>query len=90
MPISRPRIRIVASTLVFAVAAALAPMAHAQAKLPLTHETMWLMPRVGGPWSAPTASGSCFSRTEPAYDEKDQSSDLWIVPADGSRAHHAS
>jgi len=54
------------------------------AKVPLTHETMWLMKRVGAPNPSPDGKWVVFSLVEPAYDEKDQVSDLWIVPADGS------
>ncbi len=54
------------------------------AKQPLTHETMWLMKRVGAPSVSPDGKWVVFSVTEPAYDEKEQTSDLWIVPADGS------
>jgi dipeptidyl aminopeptidase/acylaminoacyl peptidase len=53
-------------------------------KVPLTHETMWMMKRVGAPSPSPDGKWVVFSLTEPAYDEKDQVSDLWIVPADGS------
>ena len=54
------------------------------AKVPLTHELMWLMKRVGAPNPSPDGKWVVFSLVEPAYDEKDQVSDLWIVPADGS------
>jgi dipeptidyl aminopeptidase/acylaminoacyl peptidase len=50
----------------------------------ITHESMWLMKRVGAPVPSPDGKWVVFSLTEPAYDEKDQASDLWIVPADGS------
>jgi len=53
-------------------------------KSPLTHETMWLMKRVGSPAPSPDGKWVVFSVREPAYDPKDQRSDLWIVPADGS------
>jgi dipeptidyl aminopeptidase/acylaminoacyl peptidase len=56
------------------------------AKQPLTHETMWLMKRVGTPSPSPDGKWVIFSVTNPAYDEKDQSSDLWIVPVDASAA----
>src|SRR5215212_6916536 len=56
----------------------------AQTKQPLTHEAMWLMPRVGAPSVSPDGRWVAFSVTQPAYDEKDQTSDLWVVPADGS------
>jgi dipeptidyl aminopeptidase/acylaminoacyl peptidase len=53
-------------------------------KRPITHEDVWLMKRVGAPIPSPDGKWVVFSMTEPAYDEKDQVSDLWIVPADGS------
>jgi dipeptidyl aminopeptidase/acylaminoacyl peptidase len=52
-------------------------------KVPLTHEAMWLMKRVGAPVPSPDGKWVVFPVTEPAYDPKDQSSDLWIVPATG-------
>ncbi len=58
--------------------------AFAQSRQPLTHETMWLMKRVGSPAVSPDGKWVVFPVTDPAYDEKEQSSDLWIVPADGS------
>ena len=74
-------------TLLFVILAAIctAPLyAGAQTKVPLTHETMWSLKRVGVPVPSPDGKWVVFSLVEPAYDEKDQISDLWIVPADGS------
>ncbi|MEA2490568.1 MAG: hypothetical protein QOH21_2360, partial [Acidobacteriota bacterium] len=62
----------------------LAITAVAADKQPLTHETLWLMKRVGSPVVSPDGKWVVFSLTEPAYDEKEQVADLWIVPADGS------
>lgn len=59
-------------------------IARAQTKTPINHETMWLLKRVGAPAPSPDGKWVVFSLVEPAYDEKDQVSDLWIVPADGS------
>lgn len=56
------------------------------ARQPLTHETMWLMKRVGAPSVSPDGRLVVFAVTNPSYDEKEQTSDLWIVPADGSAA----
>src|SRR4026208_237887 len=53
-------------------------------KTPLTHESMWMMKRVGAPVPSPDGKWVVFSLVEPAYDEKEQVSDLWIVPADAS------
>lgn len=58
--------------------------ASAQTKTPLTHETMWMMKRVGAPVPSPDGKWVVFSMVDPSYDEKDQVSDLWIVPTDGS------
>lgn len=55
-----------------------------QAKQTITHEAMWALKRVGAPVPSPDGKWVAFSMTEPAYDEKDQTADLWIVPADGS------
>jgi dipeptidyl aminopeptidase/acylaminoacyl peptidase len=60
--------------------------AFAADRQPLTHETMWLMKRVGAPAISPDGKWVVFSVTEPSYDEKEQASDLWLVPADGSAA----
>nr|MCU0240593.1 hypothetical protein [Pyrinomonadaceae bacterium] len=59
-------------------------IAFSQGKDVITHESMWLMKRVAAPVPSPDGKWVVFSMTEPAYDEKDQVSDLWIVPADGS------
>ena len=69
---------------VIAVIAILPATAAAQTKVPLTHESMWMLKRVGAPAPSPDGKWVVFSLVEPAYDEKDQVSDLWIVPSDGS------
>ena len=53
------------------------------AKAPITHETMWLMKRVGAPAVSPDGASAVFTVTEPAYKSSDQATDLWLVPADG-------
>src|SRR5687767_4976191 len=53
-------------------------------KKTITHELIWLMKRVGAPVPSPDGRWIVFPVIEPAYDEKDQVSDLWIVPGDGS------
>ncbi len=50
----------------------------------LTHEDLWTMPRVGAPAVSPDGRWTVVSVLEPAYDEKQQLSDLWLVPTDGS------
>lgn len=56
------------------------------AKRPVTHEDVWLAKRVGAPVPSPDGRWLVFSLIEPAYDEKDQVSDLWIMALDGSSA----
>jgi len=50
----------------------------------LTHEDLWLMPRVAAPVLSPDGAHVVFTLTEPAYKAEEQVSDLWLVPADGS------
>ncbi len=54
------------------------------AKRPITHEDVWLMKRVGAPVLSPDGRLVVVSVAEPAYDDAAKSSDLWLVPADGS------
>jgi dipeptidyl aminopeptidase/acylaminoacyl peptidase len=61
-----------------------AALSQTATKVPLTHEAMWTMKRIGAPIPSPDGKWVVFSLVEPAYDEKDQVSDLWIVPSDGS------
>jgi dipeptidyl aminopeptidase/acylaminoacyl peptidase len=58
----------------------------AKGKTAITHETMWMMKRVGAPTPSPDGKWVVFSMTEPSYDEKDQVADLWIVASDGGSA----
>jgi dipeptidyl aminopeptidase/acylaminoacyl peptidase len=60
--------------------------ATAQHKKPITHEAMWLLKRVGAPAVSPDGKLVIFSVTEPAYDEKEQITDLWITTMDGAKA----
>ena len=71
------------SVLAFALAAALAGPSQAAAEAPvakraITHEDVWLMKRVGAPTVSPDGKWAVFSVTDPAYDSKEQWSDLWI------------
>ncbi len=54
------------------------------ARSPITHEAMWLMKRVGAPVISPDGRWVVFPVTDPSYDAKEQSTDLWLAPADGS------
>ena len=75
----KPRIIFIAITIT-----CLSLVTFAQTKRPITHEDVWLMKRVGAPVPSPDGKWVVFSVVEPAYDEKDQVSDLWVVPSDGS------
>jgi hypothetical protein len=48
-------------------------LAVAQGRQPVTHEALWLMPRVGAPAPSPDGKWVVMPVTQPAYDEKDQS-----------------
>lgn len=49
----------------------------------ITHEDLWLMPRVGAPATSPDGTKVVFSLSEPAYKKEEQVADLWLVPSDG-------
>ena len=51
---------------------------------PITHEDVWLMRRVGLPVISPDGQRAVVSVTEPAYDPKEQVTDLWLVATDAS------
>jgi dipeptidyl aminopeptidase/acylaminoacyl peptidase len=53
------------------------------AKTPITHETLWLMKRVGAPAASPDGKWVVFPVVQPSYNPADQESDLWIVPTNG-------
>ena len=52
---------------------------------PITHETLWMMKRVGAPAVSPDGKWVVFSVLEPSYEPDKAVSDLWLVPADGSK-----
>ncbi|MDX1983213.1 MAG: S9 family peptidase [Bryobacteraceae bacterium] len=56
------------------------------AKVPITHESLWMMKRVSAPSVSPDGKWVVFTVTEPSYKEDEQVSDLWIAPADGGAA----
>jgi dipeptidyl aminopeptidase/acylaminoacyl peptidase len=71
-------------TLCLAGAAGAAVAADAPAKHAITHEDVWLMKRVGAPALSPDGRLVVVPVAAPAYDDAEKSSDLWLVPADGS------
>lgn len=66
-------------------ALALVPIAPAEArqKRPITHEDVWLSKRLGAPVLSPDGRWAAVQVTEPAYEEREQVSDLWLVATDG-------
>ncbi len=52
------------------------------AKKAPAHEALWMMKRVGAPVPSPDGKWVIYPITEPAYDEKDVWSDLWLVSTD--------
>ena len=68
------------------LAAGAAPAAGAADRHAITHEDLWLMKRVGAPALSPDGRWVAVPVAEPAYAEDQKSSDLWLVPADGSAA----
>jgi dipeptidyl aminopeptidase/acylaminoacyl peptidase len=73
-----------AAVLMLAAATVPAIQSASSGSAPITHEAIWLMKRVGGPVPSPDGKWVLFSVVEPSYDEREQVSDLWIVPSDGS------
>ncbi|TWB79850.1 dipeptidyl aminopeptidase/acylaminoacyl peptidase [Nitrospirillum amazonense] len=65
---------------------ALDASAQAVEKKPLTHETLWMMKRVGAPITSPNGKWVLFSMVEPSYEQDKSVTDLWLVPTDGSAA----
>ena len=51
---------------------------------PITHEDVYQMARTGRPVVSPNGRWIVYSVAEPNYDPAKASSDLWIVPPDGS------
>ncbi len=60
----------------------LVPTASLAQKRPITHEDVWLAKRLSGPAISPDGRWIAVQVTEPAYDEREQASDLWVIAAD--------
>lgn len=71
-------LRFLAVGFLLAVGAGVVCAAEAPAKRPITHEDVWLMKRVGSPVPSPDGKWVVFSVTDPAYDAKEQGTDLWL------------
>ena len=55
----------------------------AEGRQPITHEALWLLKQVGAPVPSPDGRWLVVPVTEPAYDDKDEIADLWLVTSDG-------
>jgi dipeptidyl aminopeptidase/acylaminoacyl peptidase len=53
---------------------------------PITHQTLWMMKRVGAPIASPDGKWVVFSVLEPSYETDKAVSDLWLVSTDGLKA----
>jgi dipeptidyl aminopeptidase/acylaminoacyl peptidase len=52
--------------------------AETPAKQAITHEDVWLMKRLGTPVPSPDGQWVVYAVTDPAYDEKESATDLWL------------
>jgi dipeptidyl aminopeptidase/acylaminoacyl peptidase len=50
----------------------------------MTHESMWLLKKIGTPALSPSGKWVIYSRTETSYNPDEQTTDLWLAAADGS------
>ena len=69
---------------VLALAFAAAAVAD-EPKRTITHEDLWLMPRVGAPAVSPDGRLAVVSVHHPAYDDEDAESNLWLLHTDESQ-----
>ncbi len=53
-------------------------------KAPMSHESMWLLKKIGAPALSPSGKWVIYSRTETSYNSEEQTTDLWLAPADAS------
>jgi dipeptidyl aminopeptidase/acylaminoacyl peptidase len=54
----------------------------------ITHESLWMMKRVGAPAVSPDGKWVVYSVLEPSYETDKSVSDLWLLPTDGLKAPH--
>ncbi len=74
---------IAACLLAPAISPAQAAAPATSALKPITHESLWMMKRVGAPMVSPDGKWVVFSVVEPSYETDKAVSDLWLVPTDG-------
>ncbi len=64
----------------------LSTAAPAEGRQLLTHETLWMMKRVGAPVVSPDGRQVAFTVVEPAYDTDKELHGIWLVATDGKSA----
>lgn len=50
----------------------------------MSHESMWMLKKIGTPALSPSGKWVVYSRTETSYNTEEQTTDLWLAAADGS------
>jgi dipeptidyl aminopeptidase/acylaminoacyl peptidase len=73
-------------SLLASIAFLLAAPVQAQERRAVSHEDIWLMPRVGAAAVSPDGRFAVFPVVEPSYERDKQVSDLWLVATDGKSA----
>jgi dipeptidyl aminopeptidase/acylaminoacyl peptidase len=80
----RSSLRLFVCTLAVAAAALASPLPlAAQQTRPIAHEDVWLSKRLGAPVLSPDGRWAAVQVTEPAYEEREQVGDIWLVATDG-------
>lgn len=77
------RLNKIAKSILLILIVILPSITNAQ-KSAITHEEMIAMKRVAAPKISPDGKWILFSVSDVSYDDKDNSSDLWIAPSDAS------
>ena len=81
----RLKICFIALCVAATVGTAMAAAPAASGQRTLTHEDLWTMPRVGAAKLSADGRWAVVPVVEPAYDEKQQKSDLWLIDTSGVR-----
>ena len=50
----------------------------------MSHESMWMLKKIGTPALSPSGKWVVYSRTETSYNTEEQTTDLWLAATDGS------
>ena len=50
----------------------------------MSHESMWMLKKIGTPALSPSGKWVVYSRTETSYITEEQTTDLWLAATDGS------